>query len=127
MSPRHAARPAWCEIDLDAIAHNTRLLAERAAGAALCAVVKADAYGHGVVPVATTAVASGARWLAVATLDEAATLVEAGVGGDVPVLVLSEPEPSAVAELVAELGEDADTLVGRVRPTVTSPEAVAVL
>jgi alanine racemase len=76
---RSAAR-----IDLGALAHNVGVLAERAAGAQVMAVVKADAYGHGLVPCAQAAVGGGATWLGVAYLEEALALRTAGLG--VPVL-----------------------------------------
>jgi alanine racemase len=56
-------RPSWVEVDLEAIRHNVRALAALIAPAMLCAVVKADGYGHGDVPVAEAAVAAGASWL----------------------------------------------------------------
>lgn len=73
-------------VDHDAVAANVALLAARAAasGAATMAVVKADGYGHGAVDVGRTALASGATWLGVCTLDEAVELRAAGV--DAPVL-----------------------------------------
>ena len=70
---------AWVTIDLDAISDNVRELARRAPGAEVMAVVKADAYGHGLVPSARAAVAGGATWLAVAQLGEALELRAAGV------------------------------------------------
>jgi alanine racemase len=91
-------RAAWAEVDLDALAHNVAVLARRAAPAALCAVVKADAYGHGAVQVARTALASGAAGLAVAIVDEGLELREHGI--DAPVLVLSEVMPDAAEVLV---------------------------
>ncbi len=94
-------RPAWVEVDLDALAHNVTLLARRAAPAALCAVVKADAYGHGAVQVARTALESGAAGLAVAVVDEGLELREHGI--DAPVLVLSECVADA-AELLVRAG-----------------------
>ena len=63
---------ALARIDLAAIERNAAVLARAAAPAALCAVVKADGYGHGAAPAARAALAGGARWLAVATADEAA-------------------------------------------------------
>ena len=87
------------EIDLDAIAHNVALIAAEVAPASLCAVVKADAYGHGDVPVAETALASGASRLAVAMVEEGVRLREAGI--EAPILVLSEPDPGDAAELSA--------------------------
>lgn len=65
-------------VDLSAIKHNVALLKERS-GTKLLAVVKADAYGHGLVPVAQAAVSAGADMLGVALLEEAITLREAGV------------------------------------------------
>ncbi|MGE0297234.1 alanine racemase [Pseudonocardia sp.] len=66
-------------VDLAAVRHNVAVLAEAASGAAVMAVVKADGYGHGAVPVARAALASGASWLGVCTLDEALDLREAGI------------------------------------------------
>ncbi|MDH3260317.1 MAG: alanine racemase [Acidimicrobiia bacterium] len=91
-------RPSWVEIDLGAIAHNVRLLAGIAAPARLCAVVKADAYGHGDVPVAEAALEAGAPMLAVALVEEAIRLREAGI--DAPVLLLSEPPEQSAEEVV---------------------------
>ena len=91
-------RAAWAEIDLDALAHNVAVLAHSAAPAALCAVVKADASGHGAVQVARTALASGASGLAVAIADEGLELREHGI--EAPVLVLSEVTPDAAEVLV---------------------------
>ncbi|MCW5251527.1 MULTISPECIES: alanine racemase [unclassified Streptomyces] len=65
---------ARAEIDLDALRDNVRTLRERAPGAALMAVVKADAYGHGAVPCARAAVEAGAGWLGTATPQEALAL-----------------------------------------------------
>jgi alanine racemase len=50
----------WAEIDLGAVRHNVRALKRRARGARLMAVVKADAYGHGSVPVSLAALEAGA-------------------------------------------------------------------
>jgi alanine racemase len=72
---------AVARIDLGAIERNCARLPKP-----LCAVVKANAYGHGVVPVAKAALAGGAEWLAVATADEAAELRAAGI--DVRLLVM---------------------------------------
>lgn len=68
-------------IDLGAIRHNVSLLAARAAAssAETMAIVKADGYGHGAVPVAREAVAAGATWLGAASLDEALELRRAGL------------------------------------------------
>jgi len=92
-------RPSWVEIDLDAIAHNVRLLTGIAAPARLCAVVKADAYGHGDVPVAEAALEAGVPMLAVALVEEAIRLREAGI--DAPILLLSEPPEQSASEVVS--------------------------
>jgi alanine racemase len=90
---------AWAEVSLDAIAANVQALASIAAPAEVCAVVKADGYGHGAVPVAGAAVEAGASWLAVAQVPEATELRSAGIGA--PILLLSEPRPDEVDEALA--------------------------
>jgi alanine racemase len=92
-------RRAWAEVDLDAVRHNARVLAEAAAPARLCAVVKAGGYGHGAVEVARAALAGGAEWLAVALVEEGLELRAAGITA--PILLLSQPPPAAMAEVVA--------------------------
>jgi len=92
-------RPAWVEVDLDAVHHNVRALTAVAAPARVLATVKADAYGHGAVPVARTALAAGATWLGVAFVEEAIELRDAGI--DAPVLLLSEPPEDAAPTVVA--------------------------
>jgi alanine racemase len=82
---------AKAEIDLAAIAANVALLQERS-GVPVMAVVKADAYGHGLVPVARAAVAAGAPWLGVALLEEALALREAEVSA--PILAWLVPPGS---------------------------------
>ena len=72
-SPLSGADTACAVIDLEAVAHNGRRLA-RTAGVPWMAVVKADAYGHGLGPIALTALSAGASWLGVAQLAEALTL-----------------------------------------------------
>ena len=91
-------RPSWVEVDLEAIRQNVRALSKLIAPAKLCAVVKADGYGHGDVPVAEAAVEAGAPWLAVALVEEGVRLREAGV--EAPVLLLSEPPLSDAREIV---------------------------
>jgi len=92
-------RPAWVSVDLDAIAANVAALTELAAPAALLATVKADAYGHGAVPVARAALGAGATWLGVAFVEEGIELREARI--DAPILLLSEPPPAAAPVVVA--------------------------
>ncbi|MFF9024175.1 alanine racemase [Streptomyces eurythermus] len=76
-----AALRARAEIDLGALRANVRALRARAKGAAVMAVVKSDAYGHGAVPCARAALAAGATWLGTATAEEALALRAAGLPG----------------------------------------------
>ncbi|WP_030175975.1 alanine racemase [Spirillospora albida] len=71
--------PAEARVDLDAIRGNVVLLRERAGGAEVMAMVKAEAYGHGLVEAARAALSGGASWLGVAKLAEALRLRDAGV------------------------------------------------
>jgi alanine racemase len=81
------ARPTWLEIDVDAIARNVRIIKTIVGpDVRLLAVLKADAYGHGAVKVARTALNNGASYCGVASVNEAVTLREAGISA--PVLVL---------------------------------------
>src|SRR5205823_10773997 len=84
----------------------TRLRRELDGGTELCAVVKADGYGHGAIPAARAALSGGASWLAVATALEADALRRAGIGSRLLVMgaVSSEELPYALradADLVA--------------------------
>ncbi|MFG2649959.1 alanine racemase [Streptomyces sp. NPDC048436] len=74
---------ARAEIDLAALRANVRTLRAHAPGAAFMAVVKADAYGHGMVPCAKAAVEAGATWVGAATPEEALALRAAGIQGRV--------------------------------------------
>ncbi len=91
-------RPTWVQIDLDAIANNVRRL-QALTNVPLLMVLKADAYGHGAVRVARTALSSGAVALAVATLSEARALREADITA--PILVLGYTPPWQAHEAVA--------------------------
>lgn len=108
-------RPVWADIDLGAVARNVARLAALAAPATLYAVVKADGYGHGAMPVARAALAGGAQGLAVALVAEGVALREAGI--DAPVLVLSEPSFDDLDALVAH----------RLEATMYTPEGIAAL
>jgi len=80
-------RPTWAEINLDNIAHNVQAIKELLRpDCEIIAVVKANAYGHGAVEVAQTALEAGATRLAVSILDEAIELRQAGIAA--PILVL---------------------------------------
>ena len=108
-------RPAWAEIDVGAARRNASLLSRLVGPSELCAVVKADGYGHGAVALAQAARAGGAGWLAVALVEEGVALREAGI--EVPILLLSEPPMAAMAEALA----------CRLVPTVYSSEGVRAL
>lgn len=88
---------AWREIDHEAIAHNVRLLAQRCAPADLMVVVKADAYSHGAVEVARTALASGATRLGVAVLAEAFELRDHGIAAPLLAWLAAPGAPYAEA------------------------------
>lgn len=75
----------WAEIDLDAIKNNVKLFRERS-NAQVMAVVKANAYGHGLIKAAQAALRGGASWLSVARIEEAEALRDGGVRG--PILVM---------------------------------------
>ncbi|MFJ8345821.1 alanine racemase [Streptomyces sp. NPDC094153] len=77
--PRTAPLRARAEIDLAAVRANVRALRGRVSGAAVMAVVKSDAYGHGAVPCARAAVEAGATWLGTATPEEAFALRAVGL------------------------------------------------
>jgi alanine racemase len=84
-------RPTVAEVDLEAVRHNIRAL--KPPDSELMAVVKANGYGHGDVPVARAALDAGASWLGVALVEEGIRLREAGI--EAPVLVLTELPPGA--------------------------------
>jgi alanine racemase len=91
------AAPAWIDVDLDAIAHNVRAFRRLLPPAcSLIAVVKGNAYGHGMVRVARHALQNGANELAVANVHEGACLRDAGI--QAPILVAG---PVAVTEAAA--------------------------
>ncbi|HVZ59991.1 MAG TPA: alanine racemase, partial [Terriglobales bacterium] len=73
-------RPTWAEIDLPALRHNYRVISGRVGSSVtVCAVLKADAYGAGVVECARALEAEGATWFGVTTTEEGLRLREAGV------------------------------------------------
>ncbi len=129
---------AVAEIDLEAIRHNVRrLMRDLPEGAVHCAVVKADGYGHGAVPVARAALEAGSTWLGVATASEARELraggltapvlvlgpltgtdLEQAVGAGAEVTAWSAPFLDAASRLGARVHVKVDTGMGRlgVRP-----------
>ena len=113
-------------VDLAAIRHNVRTLAARAPGAAVLAVVKADAYGHGLVPVARAALAGGATWLGVAQLTEAlvlrAGLDAAGVPRPAPGTAGRAPAGGTARDADAP-ARDGDAIAPRVLTWIYTPGA----
>ncbi len=114
---RQAAEPfsrAWAEVDLTVVQANARALAAHLAPhRALMAVVKADAYGHGLVPVSRAALLGGAGWLGVATVSEGLALRREGVAA--PIALLCSPTPDdapAVVEngLTLQIGDSEITV-----------------
>src|SRR5918997_3092962 len=114
-------RRALARVDLGAIERNCARLAAVAAPARLCAVVKADGYGHGAVPAARAAQAGGAEWLAVATAGEALELRSAGIGG--PLLVMGALTP---VEVDVALEARADVVAWREDFVASLPAGVGV-
>ena len=89
----------WAEISLDNIEHNYRTIRSTLPeGCKFLGVVKADAYGHGAVPVSRRLEAAGADYLAVSCLDEAAELRDAGI--KMPILILGHTPREFVGELI---------------------------
>jgi alanine racemase len=107
-------RPTVAEINVAAIRANVRTIAA-AAGTEVCAVVKADGYGHGAARSAWAAVEGGATSVGVAMVEEGEQLRWAGIG--VPILVLAEPPLAAVERMLA----------ANLTPVVYSPEMMAAL
>lgn len=107
-------RPSVVEVDLGAIVANVETL-RRMTGVDCCVVVKADAYGHGAVGVAAAALDAGASRLAVAAVEEAIELRDAGIAA--PILVLAEPpdEASALAAVRAEVALTVGSAAGLAR------------
>lgn len=93
-----ASQRAWVEVDLDAIRHNLRNLAACVAPGRFLAVVKSEAYGHGLLPIARVALQEGAWGLAVVTIGEALVLREAGIAG--PIVVVGPVFPFELEEAV---------------------------
>ena len=123
---------AWVEIDLEALRANVgSLRAYLGPETRLMAVVKADAYGHGLLPVAWTVEEAGAAWLGVASVSEGVTLREAGLR--LPIALLCPPAPAEAETLLASritalVGdrETLDALVAAARPALARGESPAI-
>lgn len=96
MSVPGVRRPAWAEVSRSALARNVAAVRTVLDGGALCAIVKANGYGHGATLVAHALAECGVDWFGVALVDEGIELRRAGV--TLPILVLSEVAPDTVAD-----------------------------
>jgi alanine racemase len=114
---------AVARVDPDAVAHNCARLLSALEDSALCAVVKADGYGHGAVECALAALGGGAAWLAVTTLTEAEELRDAGI--EAPVLIMGALAGSDEIERAIEL--QADIVVWRERSVALASAAAALV
>ena len=94
-----ATRPTMATIDLNTFKRNLRRLKEHTRSDYFLAVVKTNAYGHGIVPIARAAIEAGADWLGITTLEEGIKLRESGI--EVPMLLLSDSFTSQVPDIVA--------------------------
>jgi alanine racemase len=82
LQKRLATRPTWADVSLETLRQNFRIVQQHVgAGVTICAVVKADAYGHGAVECSRALESEGARWFGVTSLDEAIPLRDAGIRG----------------------------------------------
>ena len=113
-------RMAWLELDLGALEGNLAALRALGGGVPVHPVVKADAYGHGAVPIARALVVAGAEGLSVATMDEALELREAGITGPIRVLYAIPPElvPDAMEHAITIAVGDGSTIDGLVTAAV---------
>jgi alanine racemase len=108
------ARPLWADVDLGAITHNLALMRERAGRPVrIIAAIKANAYGHGVVAIATHLEACGVDGLATANLDDAVLARRAGV--TIPIVIYGSALPGGLEVLVEN----------DLTPSVWTPDALA--
>lgn len=91
MNTKTQALKTWCNIDLDAIAHNYNLTKKKTHSRVIC-VIKANAYGHGAIPVAERLMAEGCDYFAVSSIEEAMELRNASIGCNILVLGYILPE-----------------------------------
>jgi alanine racemase len=114
---------AVANVDPDAIAHNCARLLGALDSSRLCAVVKADGYGHGAIECARVALRAGATWLAVATVDEAHELRDAGI--EAPILIMGALDDHIAIEWAIDL--QADIVVWRERSIAVASRAAELL
>jgi len=118
MTDRKMVR-TWAEVDLDALEHNYHLLRGLAPQAKFLGLVKANAYGHGAVPIAKKLQALGADMLAVACLDEAVELRQAGI--TIPILCLGQTRWSWPASCWRTMSPRRWATWRREKPSLTPP------
>jgi alanine racemase len=114
-------RPTRVRVDLDALSHNLRTLRAHA-GVPVMAVVKANAYGHGLVPVALHLQAQGVEHLGVAFLEEGVALRRAGV--TLPILVMGGIFGPQAAQLISEDLEITVSSIDKLRQVEAAAEAL---
>lgn len=100
MMRKMQVRPTSVTVDLSAIQHNLHVVRRLAPGRAICGLVKADAYGHGLLPVAWTLAQAGVDFLAVALVEEGVALRQSGI--ETPILVLGGALTGGFDTIVAE-------------------------
>jgi alanine racemase len=113
LAKRVATRPTWAEVSLGALRQNLRTIQRHIGnGVTICAVVKADAYGHGAVECSRALEGEGAKWFGVTSLDEAIPLREAGIRGRILLLTGFWQ------------GEEEEIVHLKLTPTVWEPEQI---
>jgi alanine racemase len=116
IAKRVATRPTWAEVSLTALRQNFRIVQKHiGAHVTICAVVKADAYGHGAVECARALEQEGATWQGVTSLDEAIPLREAGISGRILLMT------------GFWRGEEEEIVRLRLTPTIWEKEQIALL
>ena len=116
ITKRTATRPTWAEVSLGTLRRNFRAVQQHiSAGVTVCAIVKADAYGHGAVECAQALEQEGARWFGVTSLDEAIPLREAGIRGRILLMT------------GFWRGEEEEIVRLRLTATIWEPEQVSLL
>lgn len=98
VSVKNSERWAWADIDLQAYRDNINVLRELSAPSAVWAVVKANAYGHGAVPISRAAIEAGVSGLCVATTAEGVELRDAGIAA--PILIFGQQPPNEIDALI---------------------------
>ena len=98
MNTPHRSHPAWIDIDLAQFKKNISCIQHKIGSTLLCFPVKADAYGHGLIPMAQAAIEAGVHYLGVSCLQEGSILREAGI--KTPILVLGAIHKEQIQDLI---------------------------